>query len=80
MVFYLMAFVLQFVLEEYKLTDILNDVSKDDLHCLRLQYLLPSQHNMKQRNIKSSYFWQPILNKKIVGRNEKPYQTYTVSL
>ncbi|KAJ4925163.1 hypothetical protein JOQ06_017899 [Pogonophryne albipinna] len=27
----------KFVLEEYKLTDILNDVSKDDLHCLRLR-------------------------------------------
>ncbi|KAI4806567.1 hypothetical protein KUCAC02_017386, partial [Chaenocephalus aceratus] len=27
----------KFVLEEYKLTDILNDVSKDDLHCLRVE-------------------------------------------
>ncbi|XP_037613198.1 mitogen-activated protein kinase kinase kinase 15 isoform X1 [Sebastes umbrosus] len=27
----------KFVLEEYTLTDILNDVTKDDLHCLRLR-------------------------------------------
>lgn len=28
---------LQFVVEEYTLTDILNDVSKDDLRCLHLR-------------------------------------------
>ncbi|XP_038553980.1 mitogen-activated protein kinase kinase kinase 15-like isoform X2 [Micropterus salmoides] len=27
----------KFVLEEYTLTDVLNDVTKDDLHCLRLR-------------------------------------------
>lgn len=30
--------VLQFVLEEYTLPDVLNDVTKDDLRCLRLRY------------------------------------------
>ncbi|TKS87489.1 Mitogen-activated protein kinase kinase kinase 15 [Collichthys lucidus] len=31
----------KFVLEEYSLTNILSDVTKDDLRCLRIRYLLP---------------------------------------
>lgn len=31
------SLLLQFVLEEYTLSDILNDVSKDDLRCLHLR-------------------------------------------
>lgn len=47
------------MLEEYTLTDILNDVTKDDLRCLRLRYLLfhirVSRHKMTERNIKLRY-------------------------